>query len=1029
MMPLNPPAAVPPEWWQKLWQRLQPPTPGRVLGMGSADWSALERDGWEVLATLGPSTDALITLGADWRHAAASLRDGGGFLIGVPAFPEDIAGWRHTLEEAFEATVHLIDPEPTCDWLFAFGWKGSRFSVALSVLMVTHHRALKVYGGGETQLFETLRHLRALGIRADVSLSLRFPEDTYDLAHVFSLHHEEKLAKLVQLHLPIVTSTIFWDYSEVRYVDALIRSVFTQTDPAEVSDALEAWRHQNLELDGVSPEAAADPADLRHIQRQVLQHSRILLPNARKEAEVLRRCFGNALAPICVVPNAVRQDRFQAPSAEAFIQRFGLQDFILCTARLETNKNQLMLIWALQDTGLPLVLAGPESFAGYAELCRRWAGPNVHFVGELSPDLLASAYAAARVHALPSWSETPGLANLEAGLAGCALVVGNRGTETEYLGPYAQVCDPGDWQSIREAVLAAWAETDPARREARRAHLREHYGWDQTARITAQAYAAALSIDQPDSGRIRGVWEGGQFSHHSLAYVNRELELALLATGQVDLAIRSSGPPQFDETEDPRFLLLKQRMERSFAEVPDFHLRHQFPPNFEPPAEGHWIMIQPWEFGGLPQAWVAPMTRAVDEIWVPTRFVKDCYVSSGISPNKVHVVPNGVDTQLFTPEGPKATLPTQKTFKFLYVGGTILRKGVDILVSSYLDAFTAEDDVCLIIKDFCVQSVYSETNLASSIQEAQQRPNAPEIIYLNADLPGEELAALYRACDALVHPYRGEGFGLPIAEAMACGLPVLVPNYGACLDFCDPETAILVPAKLVSLPQLQDPPACEAGYWVSEVQNEDLVHAMREAARTPERGRAIGARASERIRREFTWQRAAQVALTRLKALQDKPILRFQPDFADPLHFRPSLTPLDIEGLRRLNFLAFPTWTVTDLTAILTPYLQAFTPHDEVALVLRLDPKSGITSEQAQESLLQTLDQLGVVPEDAPDILLIDIPLTSEREGALFASCQALVSTEDVRFDRKAAACGLPIFRHPTASDLRQNVAARNLSV
>ena len=63
---------------------------------------------------------------------------------------------------------------------------------------------------------------------------------------------------------------------------------------------------------------------------------------------------------------------------------------------------------------------------------------------------------------------------------------------------------------------------------------------------------------------------------------------------------------------------------------------------------------------------------------------------------------------------------------------------------------------------------------AEAIARLQQQPSAPEVLYLTDDLSEQEMARLYRSCHCLVHPYRGEGFGLPVAEAAACGLPVIV---------------------------------------------------------------------------------------------------------------------------------------------------------------------------------------------------------------------------------------------------------------
>src|SRR5262249_49649540 len=142
---------------------------------------------------------------------------------------------------------------------------------------------------------------------------------------------------------------------------------------------------------------------------------------------------------------------------------------------------------------------------------------------------------------------------------------------------------------------------------------------------------------------------------------------------------------------------------------------------------------------------------------------------------------------------------TPDTYKFLFVGGTIGRKGADILLDAYDRAFTARDKVTLIIKDFAANTFYANQGAQALIRALQAKPNAPDIVYLTDDMTEAEIASLYAACDCLVHPYRGEGYGLPIAEAMACGKPTILTNYGAALDFADDSNAYLIPATLQRL--------------------------------------------------------------------------------------------------------------------------------------------------------------------------------------------------------------------------------------
>ena len=68
---------------------------------------------------------------------------------------------------------------------------------------------------------------------------------------------------------------------------------------------------------------------------------------------------------------------------------------------------------------------------------------------------------------------------------------------------------------------------------------------------------------------------------------------------------------------------------------------------------------------------------------------------------------------------------------------------------------------------------------------AALRERGYAVEYIDRILSETEMAGLYAACDCLVHPFRGEGFALPIVEAMACGLPVIVTGARAGARLCE----------------------------------------------------------------------------------------------------------------------------------------------------------------------------------------------------------------------------------------------------
>jgi glycosyltransferase involved in cell wall biosynthesis len=452
--------------------------------------------------------------------------------------------------------------------------------------------------------------------------------------------------------------------------------------------------------------------------------------------------------------------------------------------------------------------------------------------------------------------------------------------------PY--VCAKPSLSHLKDLMIHVFTSQAEAREKGMRARqdVVEHWGWEKAAAVALNRLKDIDSrcpatnplppFPNPSSGTQSGpavVWEGSQFVNHSLALINRELSLQLIESG-CELSIIPYEPDQFGPEADPRFKSIADRLRSPLSRPADVHIRHQWPPNFTPPPEGRWVMIQPWEYGRLPQGWIEPMSTLVDEIWVPSLHVKKTYIASGVPADRVFVVPNGVNTQLFRPQAPPLHLATNKGFKFLFVGGAIWRKGIDLLLEAYRSVFSGQDDVVLVIKEMGQNSFYRGQGAGETIRAIQADPGAPEILHLTDDLSESQMPGLFRACDCLAHPYRGEGFGLPVLEAMACGTAVSVTSGGATDDFCTPETALLIPARHKGFVSRDIQFAGGRG-WVLEPDLEALKGLLRYAYEHQDEIQKRARLGMDHVRGKFTWDRVAELVMARIHAMMQRPVRRF----------------------------------------------------------------------------------------------------------------------------------------------------------
>ncbi|MGF1503419.1 MAG: glycosyltransferase family 4 protein [Paracoccaceae bacterium] len=263
------------------------------------------------------------------------------------------------------------------------------------------------------------------------------------------------------------------------------------------------------------------------------------------------------------------------------------------------------------------------------------------------------------------------------------------------------------------------------------------------------------------------------------------------------------------------------------------------------------------ETTGMPRRLVDDLNRA-DAVWVPSRFCAEVFRRNGVAEGRLAVVPEGVDAERFCPGAARAPSPR---FRFLSVGKWEERKGLSLLVRTYFRTFSGDDPVELVLH---AHNPYrGRIDPAAEVARLRRGRNPARIrISPPTDLDG--LVALMQSSDAFVLPTRAEGWGLPILEAMACGLPVIVTGYSGHLDYCTPENAYLI--DVARMVPARDPGVFDRwsgwGAW-AEPDAEHLADLMRAVVADPVAAAAQGARARADAC-AWSWDAAARIAMGEL---------------------------------------------------------------------------------------------------------------------------------------------------------------------
>lgn len=355
----------------------------------------------------------------------------------------------------------------------------------MKVLFIARATLYQSPGGDTIQILKTAEALRNLDVVVDIGLTTEtFNYEQYDIVHFFNIIRPADILFHFSKAKKKVISSIFVDYSEAELLAGKkIRSFLVKIIGANKLEYIKAVGKAILGKEEIRSRKYLLKGHLSSV-KYIHQHADAILPNSYSEQNRLEKALGKTNAYIRRIVNGVDIKKNIIPN-----KRF--DGAIICVGRIERLKNQLMLINVLNTLDIPAYIIGKPAINDtlYAEECKKIAKPHIQFIENLPQEEVFAIMKAAKVHVLPSWFETTGLASLEAAYYGCNVVVSKKGDQEEYFKNFAYFCKPDDENSIKEAILKAYHGTY---NNAFHKLIEETYTWEQAANQTKQVYQEIL---------------------------------------------------------------------------------------------------------------------------------------------------------------------------------------------------------------------------------------------------------------------------------------------------------------------------------------------------------------------------------------------------------------------------------------------------------------------------------------------------------------------------------------------------------
>ena len=226
-----------------------------------------------------------------------------------------------------------------------------------------------------------------------------------------------------------------------------------------------------------------------HFTKTVCDYAEYVLPNTQKEAAIIANGLDVNPAKISVIPNGV-EARFANADENLWVKKYGYKNFVLYVGHLGARrKNGLSIIKSLTKIDNKAVIIANVLDTKEGRACRELIekSPNIILIEWMKHDdpLLESAYAACKTFILPTRYETPGIAAMEAALAGANVVITPYGGTEEYFKDMALYANPF---SVEDIIKKTEQSLNQPSNDKLKTHILENYLWKNIAESTLKFY-------------------------------------------------------------------------------------------------------------------------------------------------------------------------------------------------------------------------------------------------------------------------------------------------------------------------------------------------------------------------------------------------------------------------------------------------------------------------------------------------------------------------------------------------------------